>query len=477
MSSYVIPVFPAASRVPPRDALAARLAELTGRFAELSSELAALASAVGSVSGKADEAPPSAAGNLASLDASGNLADSGATPASIKAAAVAEVVANAPGTMDTLKEIADILGSSQESGTVMKRISDLERGKANVLSLAVVAMSGSYNDLSDKPDIPAAAAIDPALAMQGAAADAKAVGDALRGGFTEWELDKALHLVWTGTGWEPRDNQNNVPWGSPKGDLDSVSLSWTLGVDAADDITATRHLVTPTKTSQLTNDSGFLTSHQDISGKADKVSGATAGNLASLDAHGNLADSGAKASDFAAKSDLRYALVEPGAWEFSDGQSHVVTGPAEVSGYWHYTVDGTTLSEAFVDETEALNMRAVDFDVGGLLTATRTSLPGRLLDRVGNRVVVSGDTTLTLPAAVPGYLRDFLVRLEISGSTVPTITFAAPTGETIIYETDGDEFPVPDEAGNWVYSFTENCVAHTFAVSLKKVNTVAQGGS
>jgi hypothetical protein len=105
-----------------------------------------------------------------------------------------------------------------------------------------------------------------------------------------------------------------------------------------------------------------------------------------------------------------------------------------------------------------------------------TPVNGQLLDRAGNRVVVTGDTTLTLPAAVLGYIRDFLVRLEISGSTVPTITFAAPTGETIVYETDGDEFPVPDEAGDWLYSFTESCVAHKFAVSLKKVNVVTQGG-
>jgi hypothetical protein len=113
-----------------------------------------------------------------------------------------------------------------------------------------------------------------------------------------------------------------------------------------------------------------------------------------------------------------------------------------------------------------------------------TPVNGQLLDRAGNRVVVSGDTVLTLPALEhAGRLRDFLVRLEISGSTVPTITFQgqgseAPNGaDEIIYETDGDEFPVPDEVGNWVYSFTENCVAHTFAVSLKKVNVVAYGGS
>ena len=42
-----------------------------------------------------------------------------------------------------------------------------------------------------------------------------------------------------------------------------------------------------------------LQEHQDISGKADKVAGATNGNFAGLDANGNLTDSGKKAADFA----------------------------------------------------------------------------------------------------------------------------------------------------------------------------------
>ena len=42
----------------------------------------------------------------------------------------------------------------------------------------------------------------------------------------------------------------------------------------------------------------YLTTHQDISGKADKVSGATNGNFASLDSNGNLTDSGHKHSDY-----------------------------------------------------------------------------------------------------------------------------------------------------------------------------------
>ena len=54
----------------------------------------------------------------------------------------------------------------------------------------------------------------------------------------------------------------------------------------------------PTKVSELTNDAGYITQHQDISGKADKVSGATSGNFAGLDSNGNLIDSGKNASDF-----------------------------------------------------------------------------------------------------------------------------------------------------------------------------------
>lgn len=42
-----------------------------------------------------------------------------------------------------------------------------------------------------------------------------------------------------------------------------------------------------------------LQAHQDITGKADKVTSATNGNFAGLDANGNLTDSGSKASDFA----------------------------------------------------------------------------------------------------------------------------------------------------------------------------------
>lgn len=219
-------------------------------------------------------------------------------------------------------------------------------------------------------------------------------------------------------------------------------------------------------------------------------SGATAASVARWDAYSaqiaqkaNAASVNAALAQKANATDLPYALVTPGEWDFS-GSGYDPTKTYDIyesqgeEFYSYDLVENGTIIESLIDYSTE-QVLSIEFFEGqsSSVTATRASLPGHLLDRAGNRVVVSGDTTLTLPAAIPGYIRDFLVRLEISGSTVPTITFAAPTGETIVYETDGDEFPVPDEAGDWLYSFTESCVAHKFAVSLKKVNVVAQGGS
>lgn len=47
---------------------------------------------------------------------------------------------------------------------------------------------------------------------------------------------------------------------------------------------------------------GIYAANQDISGKADKVAGAVEGNLAKLDANGNLVDAGVKDTDFVKKT-------------------------------------------------------------------------------------------------------------------------------------------------------------------------------
>lgn len=494
--------------------------------------------------------------------------------------------------------------------------------------------SPSY--IRNKPEIPT---IDATLTQSGEAADAKAVGDALRSGFTEWVCDE-ISDGWTfvscewdtvseiGTGWFANLANGSITISAfLGGNADSVNLKKEAqgnnpGVELS------RHLITPTKTSELTNDSGFITSadvHGDyiedddgnkidadlsftnpnwtgwrIDGsgellKGTKVSandlymypdpqegdeyyqisfdsqtstwslymfyrsGDSWGTERSDTTSGTIDDTTieftgwktlvqettnktiattdnipTKTSDLtndgadgstpyattaqiptvpsaytstpamngvgaagsstawakgdhvhptdtsrAAATDLPYRLVEPGKWEFSRVPSRwEITDISYELGDWnlYYSVEGEPDGISTQGAEDALTLTFAYSDEVQI-TATRASLPGYLLDRAGNRVEVSGDTTLTLPDANPGYLRDFLVRLEISGSTVPSITFAAPTGETTItYETDGDEFPVPDEAGSWLYSFTESCEAHKFAVSLKKVNTVAQGG-
>ena len=64
---------------------------------------------------------------------------------------IAEVVNSAPGTLDTLNELAQALGNDPNFATTMAT----ELGKkANTANLATVATSGSYNDLLDTPIIP-----------------------------------------------------------------------------------------------------------------------------------------------------------------------------------------------------------------------------------------------------------------------------------------------------------------------------------
>jgi len=83
-------------------------------------------------------------------------------------------------------------------------------------------------------------------------------------------------------------NKPTIPSVSGKADKVSGATSGNFaGLDSNGNLTDSGH-----------KHSDYLTSHQDISGKADKVSGATSGNFAGLDSNGNLTDSGHKHSDY-----------------------------------------------------------------------------------------------------------------------------------------------------------------------------------
>lgn len=112
--------------------------------------------------------------------------------------------------------------------------------------------------------------------------------------------------------------QGVIPVSGPQGGETSATNKETLGVPVASISTDTSNkadkvvpaaagnLATLNATGNLA-DSGIaatsvITSHQDISGKADKANPATEGNLAKLSATGDLVDSGSKVSDFATAS-------------------------------------------------------------------------------------------------------------------------------------------------------------------------------
>lgn len=98
-------------------------------------------------------------------------------------------------------------------------------------------------------------------------------GAALKTAFDAHEADTDIHVTTSDkAAWNAKYDKPGT--GIPKTDLaDAVQTSLGLADTALQD--------------------------EDIEGKADLVSGATAGNFAGLDANGNLTDSGSKAADFA----------------------------------------------------------------------------------------------------------------------------------------------------------------------------------
>lgn len=90
-----------------------------------------------------------------------------------------------------------------------------------------------------------------------------------------------------------------------------------------------------------------------LGNKADKVQGATAGNLAALDANGNLTDSGSKAADFKTK---QTPVTDPSAsgagLEFIDSISQNANG--EITPHKKAVQDGTTAQKGVVQLQDSI---------------------------------------------------------------------------------------------------------------------------
>ena len=203
---------------------------------------------------KADKKVPSQAGNLATLDATGNLADSGIQPGNFKTkqTAVEDPAAsgNSYSFIDTLSQDAN--GEVTVTKKTVPDATTAVRGVSQLNSSTVITTNDSSSLSEDETKAVTALGVKNAI-------------DNLDSGDSKVET-KVVRAV-------------NVTNGKIAVTKD------TLGISDID---------------QLGTRLGNIES-----GKADKVANATSGNFASLDSNGNLVDSGSKAADFVQMTDLQ----------------------------------------------------------------------------------------------------------------------------------------------------------------------------
>jgi len=117
------------------------------------------------------------------------------------------------------------------------------------------------------------------------------------------------------------------------------------------------------------------------SGKADKVTGATSGNFAGLDANGNLTDSGSKAADFATaaqgtKADSAIQSVKVNGAALTPDENKAVSIPnASTSAKGVVQLAGTISATVSAENNKAASEKAVR-DAINALDSNKTSTDG-----------------------------------------------------------------------------------------------------
>lgn len=148
-------------------------------------------------------------------------------------------------------------------------------------ALAPVAESGSYEDLSDTPSIPTK--VSELINDAGYLTTHQDISGKSNVGHTHSASEvSGLATVATSGSYTDLSNKPTIPT------VNNATLTIqkngtnvaTFTANASSNVTA--NISVPTKTSQLTNDSGFLTSHQDISGKSNVGHTHTASQVSGL---------------------------------------------------------------------------------------------------------------------------------------------------------------------------------------------------
>ena len=370
------------------------------------------------LSGKADKAVPSAAGNLARLDDTGNLKDSGI-----------------PGTLDPVP--TENSGNLVTSGTVY----DALDGKANKVSgatpgnFAGLDVNGNLTD-SGKSYADLAGAFK---AKQSPVNDPAASGTAVSFIDTIEQDSDGEIAVTKKTVPSASSTQDGLMSSADWSKLDALPDASTLANDLAakadKDADAVEGNLAVFDGNGNPVDSGAkITSDYDgsnstdpvtgaavglaIADKADKVLYATEGNFAGLDAKGNLTDSGSKASDFAIFGHSHGNISNDGKVGSTAGLSVVTTTGGEV------TVADLATADVAASGTTLTAVTAVTQDSKGKISVEKKTIQDGTTAQKGVVQLSSAtDSDSETMAATPKAVSDLAASLgagkadKVSGAT------------------------------------------------------------
>jgi len=170
--------------------------------------------------------------------------------------------------------------------------------------------------------------------------------------------------------------------------------------------------VVPENVSAFYNDAGYLTQHQDISGKADKVQGAVNGHIATLDANGNLVDSGSTVSkldsiDYGAEVNVINAITVGGVSQsisnkVVDLPAYPTTLPASDVYSWAKASTKPVYSYSEISGTPSIPTTTSDLsnDSGFVVSSTCAYIVSCTQDEYDNLQTYSSNTLyVIIPAA------------------------------------------------------------------------------
>lgn len=215
----------------------------------------------------------------------------------------------------------------------------------------------------------------------------------------------------------------------------------------------------PSNVSAFNNDAGYLTEHQNITGKADKVSNPTNGNFAALDSNGNLIDSGHKHSDYLTqhqsltnyvqKSQTAGLLKNDGTVDTNQYliQHQDISGKANKNEM--NVVPGTGVDIDKITITLKQGMSATVLTTHQDISGKENAMPiatatGETLTAVvGNyyRLDNVGTLAITLPTIV-GATKLQAITFMIACGLSALVTFVPQGSETILYQ---DGFALEDD--------------------------------